>query len=198
MYYIVKYEGRFGFIKPWTAIRDSYTNSLFYLSQSTIMGIERKLFPELLNGDNKNLEKILRYRLSFSNLSVQQETTRSINYERKGKKEKYFVAKSSYINRGILINPILYLLFSSKDDAQEAISQHFCLSRNQDVMLPNNEIIEISSIDEFDDEEMFSGYELLPTTEDDLNGIWFGINRYTNENQFGKFHIVGEPENLKE
>lgn len=201
MYYAVKYSGAFGYIKPWTAVRDTYTNSMFYLPESALMGIERKLFPELINGDNKGLEKILRYRISFSNLSVQQETTRSINYQRRTNpttKEKYFEANNFFINRGIMINPVLYLLFENKEDAEEAASQHICLSRNEDLMLPDAEIVELDSVDAFEDEDQFAGYELIPTDEDDIEGVWFGINRYTNHNQYGKFLIVGEPENLRD
>lgn len=41
MYYVVKYSGPFGFIKPWTAVRDSETFSLQFLITSTIEGIEK-------------------------------------------------------------------------------------------------------------------------------------------------------------
>ena len=46
--YIVKYTGKFGFIKPWTAVRDGETFSQQFLTPSIIEGIEKKLFPELL------------------------------------------------------------------------------------------------------------------------------------------------------
>ena len=46
MIYIVKYTGPFGFIKPWTAVRDSETYSQNFLTPSIIEGIEKKLFPE--------------------------------------------------------------------------------------------------------------------------------------------------------
>lgn len=48
MYYIVKYTGKFGFIKPWTAVRDGETFSQQFLTPSNIEGIEKKLFPEIL------------------------------------------------------------------------------------------------------------------------------------------------------
>ena len=47
--YIIKYSGPFGFIKPWTVVRDSETFSQQFLTPSIIEGIEKKLFPELLN-----------------------------------------------------------------------------------------------------------------------------------------------------
>jgi len=54
-YFIIKFSGSFGFIKPWTAVRDSKIKSEFYLTPSILMGIERKLFPELLLNDNGKL-----------------------------------------------------------------------------------------------------------------------------------------------
>jgi hypothetical protein len=49
--YVVKYTGPFGFIKPWTAVRDDLTFSQQFLTPSMIAGIERKLFPELLKSE---------------------------------------------------------------------------------------------------------------------------------------------------
>ena len=47
--YVVKYKGDFGFIKPWTAVRDGKTYSQQFLTPSIIEGIEKKLFPEMLS-----------------------------------------------------------------------------------------------------------------------------------------------------
>ena len=47
MYYVVRYEGPFAFIKPWTAVRDGVTYSQQFLTPSVLEGIEKKLFPEL-------------------------------------------------------------------------------------------------------------------------------------------------------
>ena len=47
--YVIKYVGPFGFIKPWTAVRDSETFSQQFLTPSILEGIEKKLFPELLD-----------------------------------------------------------------------------------------------------------------------------------------------------
>ena len=46
MLYVVKYTGMFGFIKPWTAVRDSETFSQQFLTPSIVEGIEKKLFPQ--------------------------------------------------------------------------------------------------------------------------------------------------------
>lgn len=74
MYYAVRYSGPFGFIKPWTAVRDSETFSLQFLITSTIEGIEKKLFPELLH-TTERVQKISRYRLNYCGLDSQQERT---------------------------------------------------------------------------------------------------------------------------
>lgn len=38
--YVVKYSGPFGFVKPWTAVRDSETFSQQFLTPSIVEGIE--------------------------------------------------------------------------------------------------------------------------------------------------------------
>ena len=43
MLFIVNYTGKFGFIKPWTAVRDSETFSMQFLTPSNLKGIELKL-----------------------------------------------------------------------------------------------------------------------------------------------------------
>ncbi|MFT6937988.1 MAG: hypothetical protein ACJA1N_002292, partial [Saprospiraceae bacterium] len=63
MYYVVKYDGHFGFIKPWTAVRDSETFSQQFLTPSIVEGMEKKLFPELL--ETKGIQKIKRHRLNY-------------------------------------------------------------------------------------------------------------------------------------
>ena len=52
--YVVKYTGVFGFIKPWTAVRDSLTYSQQFLTPSVIEGIEKKIFSDILLYVNKS------------------------------------------------------------------------------------------------------------------------------------------------
>ena len=80
MYYVVKFTGNFGFIKPWTAVRDETTYSQQFLSASTLEGIEKKLFPETLSNIGV-ISKIKRYRLSYSSISLQQEQTQTRGYD---------------------------------------------------------------------------------------------------------------------
>ena len=73
-YFVVQYSGAFGFIKPWTAVRDSETFSQQFLTPSIVEGIEKKLFPQLL-GHKGEILKIKRHRLNYGAMSTQQEKT---------------------------------------------------------------------------------------------------------------------------
>ncbi len=134
--YVVKYTGKFGFIKPWTAVRDELTFSQQFLTPSVIEGIEKKLFPELLQ--EKGIKKILRHKLQYKSMSTQQEVTQTRGEDKKGHRDR------SILSRGILLDPILYLAFGSQSDAEIAISQHICLCRNEDVLLPDDQYEQMS------------------------------------------------------
>ncbi len=138
--YIVTYKGIFGFIKPWTAVRDGETFSQQFLTPSIIEGIEKKLFPELLE-QNGVICKILRHKLRYDAVDMQQEVTQTRGWK-VGKQQ--MTRERSILRRGIMLNPVLYLAFRGKDDAEEAAKQHICLCRNEDVMLPESEIMELS------------------------------------------------------
>lgn len=73
MLYVVKYTGPFGFIKPWTAVRDSKTFSQQFLTPSIIEGIRQKL----------EVKTILRHKLTYTSISVQQEQTQTRGWEKK-------------------------------------------------------------------------------------------------------------------
>jgi len=188
-YYVVKYSGPFGFIKPWTAVRDSETFSQQFLTPSIIEGIEKKLFPELLH--TTGISKILGHRLSYDQVSGQQEQiqTRGWNSTRKGK-QYLFERPNGILIRGILINPILSLAFESKRDAEEAYKQHICLCRNEDILLPN-EIIEADKNFFESDEEIFNGFELV-FDESDKSFI-VGYDRISSRKMYGWIRVVGNP-----
>jgi len=191
MYYIVKYSGQFGFIKPWTAVRDSETFSQQFLTPSIVEGIEKKLFPELLSVSGIN--KIKGHRLSFSQVSGQQEQvqTRGWNSTKKGK-QILFERPNGILIRGVLLNPILHLAFESKNDAEIAFKQHICLSRNEDILFPS-EIIE-ADINRFEtDESIFNGFELV--FEKTEKSFLVGYNRLSSEKMYGWIRIVGNPIN---
>jgi hypothetical protein len=190
-YHIVKYSGQFGFIKPWTAVRDSETFSQQFLTPSIVEGIEKKLFPELLSVSG--IKKIKGHRLSFSQVSGQQEQiqTRGWNSTKKGK-QILFERPNGILIRGVLLNPILHLAFESKNDAEIAFKQHICLSRNEDILFPS-EIIE-ADINRFEtDESIFNGFELV--FEKTEKSFLVGYNRLSSEKMYGWIRIVGNPIN---
>lgn len=150
--YIVKYRGKFGYIKPWTAVRDGETFSQQFLTPSIIEGIEKKLFPELLERSGV-ICKILRHKLSYSAIDMQQEVTQTRGWK---VSKQQMTRERSILRRGIMLDPVLYLAFDNEDDAKIASMQHICLCRNEDVMLPSSDIMELSEKD-FDDLE---GFEL--------------------------------------
>jgi len=189
-YYVVKYTGPFGFIKPWTAVRDSETFSQQFLTPSIVEGIEKKLFPELL--DEVGIKKIKRHRLSYTQISQQQEViqNRGWNSTKKGG-QILFERPTAILIRGVLLEPILHLVFWTKEDAERAFEQHICLCRNEDILMPKG-ITEVNQND-LDDETLFNGYELI--FENNENAFQVGYHRVTNEPMFGWLKIVGTPIN---
>jgi len=191
MLYIVKYTGPFGYIKPWTAVRDSETFSQQFLTPSIVEGMEKKLFPELLNGSSGVIHKIQRHRLTYAGLSSQQERTWSKGWVTKtADKKKYRLKERSIILRSILLEPELYLAFGNQTDAERAAEQSICLCRNEDLLFPEAEILCRSEY-EFDTEE-FPGFELVFTTQD--KGFKVGHNRFEKgESMYGELRIFGNP-----
>ncbi len=181
--YIVTYKGPFGFIKPWTAVRDSETYSQQFLTPSIIEGIEKKLFPEMLV-KNGTIEKIMRHKLQYTSMSVQQEVIQARGWE---KKKDGYIRNRSILNRGVLLNPLLTLAFSSKEDAVKASAQHICLCRNEDVLLPIQEIQEMNE-EEFN---KLKGFELRFVESDDT--FLVGYNRFKGgQPMYGTLEIDGQ------
>ena len=184
--FVVKYTGPFGFIKPWTAVRDSETFSQQFLTPSIVEGIEKKLFPELL--ETKGIQKIKRHRLNYLGIDVQQERTWSKGGFKVKKEKGKYKTNLAIIDRGVLIEPYLFLAFDNEAAAKEAMKQHVCLCRNEDVMLPN-EILETTETD-FDEIE---GFELLFKGDE---GVMFkvGHNRFDDvAEMYGQLKIFGNP-----
>jgi hypothetical protein len=211
-YYIVKYTGPFGFIKPWTAVRDGETFSQQFLTPSIIEGMEKKLFPELLPA--KGLQNhIIGHRINYTGVSRQQETTWSkvwiekkgepiITQQQLGKKkgvDEYKQVKiptvtrrpaTGILTRGVLIDPNLYLAFASKELAERASTQHVCLCRNEDVLLPDD--IYESTPEAWLSGE-FPGFELLFNNGEAIN-IKVGYNRFADAApMYGNITSYGDP-----
>ena len=189
--YIVKYTGPFGFIKPWTAVRDSETYSQQFLTPSIVAGIERKLFPELLKDDDGTIKKIAGHRLSYTQISQQQEQIQPRGWNEKGRgKNKEYSRPFAILVRGVMINPTLHLSFLNVEDAKIANEQHICLCRNEDILYPSDEIIEVSQ-EEFDS-DLFSGFELVFEKSDE--SFLVGYNRFVNNDpMYGYLKVIGHP-----
>ena len=180
--YIVTYKGKFAFIKPWTAVRDGETFSQQFLTPSMIEGIEKKLFPELLS--TTGIHKILRYKLSYTSMSSQQEVTQVRGWEYKN---KTFIRNRSVLKRNILLSPILYIAFESEEDAITASQQHICLCRNEDIMLPEKEIKQASE----DDFGNLPGFELRFGESEE--SFLVGYNRFEeNKPMYGWLEYNGQ------
>lgn len=178
MYYVVKYSGPFGFIKPWCAVRDAgggETYSQQFLTPSILEGIRQKL----------EVETILRHRLTYASISVQQEMVQAKGWL---KKSKMYLREKSILKRGVLVEPTLYLAFKTSQDAQKAFQQHICLCRNEDILLPREEIEEVTESD-FD---ALDGYELR--FEKNEKSFLVGYNRFEdNKEMYGWIQISGNP-----
>lgn len=184
--FIVKYEGPFGFIKPWTAVRDSETFSQQFLTPSIVEGMEKKLFPELLK--TTGIQKIKRHRVNYLGIDVQQERTWSKGGFKASKSGNKWKTNLAIINRGVMIQPYLYLAFANQLDAEKAMQEHVCLCRNEDIMFPR----ELSVITE-EELDNIEGFELL--FEGDKNNMFkVGHNRYDDvAEMFGQLKIFGNP-----
>lgn len=171
--YVVHYSGPFGFIKPWTAVRDAVTYSQAFLTPSIIEGIRQKL----------EVSAILRHRLRHHGISVQQERTQSAGWKVGGKQMSRAI---SILERGVMLQPVLALAFPSAEDAEKAATQHLCLCRNEDVLLPF-EYLEMT-------EDMFDalpGVELLFERAPD--SFLVGFNRFVEAApMYGHLLIVEE------
>ena len=173
--HIVTYTGPFGFIKPWTAVRDERTYSQQFLTPSIVEGLRIKL----------GVSAILRHKLTYAKIDSQQERTQSRAFAETRKKA---TREQSILVRGIMLYPKLTLAFASEAEAKSAAEQHICLCRNEDILLPDNEVKTISEA-EFTD---LVGFELH--FKEDPMAILVGYNRYRdNEPMYGVLEITGNP-----
>jgi hypothetical protein len=177
MIHIVKYTGPFGFIKPWTAVRDGKTFSQQFLTPSIIEGIRQKL----------EVSSILRHKLTYSSINVQQEQTQTRGWAKKSQL-KMMVRNQSILERGVMINPMLYLAFATEEDALKSVKQHICLCRNEDVLFPDAEIIQMEE-SKFD---QITGFELR--FGENEKSFLVGFNRFDEAKpMYGWLEISGKP-----
>lgn len=192
-YYVVKYTGTFAFIKPWTAVRDSETFSQQFLTPSIVAGIERKLFPELLN-EKFDIYRIKAHRLRYEQISQQQEQIQTRgwnNTKQKGTRQILFDRPTAILVRGVLLNPVLYIAFDNETFAKTAFTQHICLCRNEDILYPEK-IIEVEKLTFDSNEDDFAGFELVFEKND--RSFLVGYNRLDgNAPMYGWLKIIGNP-----
>jgi hypothetical protein len=183
-YYVVKYTGPFGFIKPWTAVRDELTFSQLYLTGSILKGMSQKLFGL------GEMDRILRHRLSYDQLVETQERTLP--------KLLKTAKAGGILKRQVMLNPVLHLAFDTQTDALIAAEQNLCLCRNEDLVWPSEPMM--MSEENFD---AVPGFEFVPKTESQ-GGIFHGWDRTTvdeagyHQKQYGIIRRVGEPMRLGE
>ena len=177
LYYAVRYTGPFGYIKPWTAVRDERTFSQQFLTPSIVEGMRQKL----------GVTTILRHRLTYAKIDQQQERTQSRAFGIEAKK-KQATREQSILTRGVMLYPVLMLAFSTQTDAELAAEQHVCLCRNEDVLLPDGRV-QIQSADDFN---KLPGFELR--FGKGPSAIMVGYDRFqANQPMYGTLQIVGTP-----
>ncbi|AWM32184.1 hypothetical protein [Hymenobacter nivis] len=177
-YYLVTYTGPFGYLKPWTAVRDGETYSQQFLTPSVIEGMRQKL----------GVSAILRHKITYTGLSMQQEQTHPRGWIHE-KKRQQMTRPRAILVRGVLLAPELHLAFASAAEAEVAASQHLCLCRNEDIVLPVAQLT-ISEA-EFD---TLLGFELRPTEATEPGTFLVGFNRFkAGAPMHGRLEIVGNP-----
>lgn len=183
-YHVVKFSGPFGYIKPWSAVRDELTFSQLYLTGSILKGMSQKLFGL------GEMDRIIRHRLSYDQLIEMQERTlpKLVKTARAG----------GILKRRVMLNPVLHLAFATREDAAAAARQHLCLCRNEDLVWPSP-AVEMP-------EELFDaipGFEYSPKAEAE-GGVFHGWDRTLTDDagyhqkQYGSITRVGEPMRLGE
>ena len=98
------------------------------------------------------------------------------------------VRNQSILERGVMIDPLLFLAFESEEDAVKASQQHICLCRNEDVLLPDLKIEPLSEL-EFD---RLTGFELKFGQSE--KSFLVGFDRFTDSlAMHGWLEITGKP-----
>lgn len=195
-YYVVTYKGPFGFIKPWTSVRDGETFSQQFLTPSIVAGMERKLFPELLDKPFGHYA-IVGHRLTYAQMSNQQEQVQPRGWNWLSKREKTMYRPTAILMRNVLLNPVLHLAFKDKQYADRAATEHLCLCRNEDLIYPVDTPVEVDKVDFEEDDDRFSGFELVFEPENSKSFL-VGYNRFEEAKpMLGWLRTVGEPVNLR-
>src|SRR5690625_3897053 len=176
--HLVTYAGPFGFIKPWSAVRDGFIQSQQFLAPSIVEGMRQKL----------GVRGIVRHRLSYMGMADMQETIQSAGIEIRKTRSKFSIRRSTGIlTRRVMVYPTLHLVFATASDADLAAAQTLCLCRNEDIIFP----VQRREL-EWEEFEELDGFELL--FGEGENSIMVGFNRYEDAApMYGSIHMVGSP-----
>lgn len=178
-YHVVTYTGPFGFIKPWTAVRDGETFSQPFLTPSIVEGMREKL----------GVSAILRHRLAHGGISKQQEAIQSAGFKNNSR-SKTLTRTTGILTRGVMLNPVLHLALPTVDDAAQAAKQNLCLCRNEDLIYPAGAPQDLDKA-AFD---ALEGFELRFTAADEQGAFLVGYNRFANgEPMYGCLDVIGNP-----
>jgi hypothetical protein len=181
-YYVVTYTGPFGYIKPWTAVRDGETYSQPFLAPSTVEGMRIKL----------GVSTILRHRLSHVGIDRQQEQVQAAGWTTNSRL-KTMIRKTGVLVRGVMLHPRLHLAFATNEDAEIAAADHLCLCRNEDLVFPvrvDGRLIREMAETAFD---ALEGFEMVEGEGPET--IPLGVSRYTGEMMRGRLVVEGDPAN---
>ena len=177
LFHVVRYTGPFGFIKPWTAVRDDQTYSQQFLTPSIVEGMRQKL----------GVSGILRHRLRHDGFSRQQEAVQSGGFK-KNTRAKTLTRSTGVLTRGVMLNPILHLAFATEEEAHLAAGQHLCLCRNEDLIYPADPV-QIMSLQAF---ERIVGFELMFGRG--RGAFLVGYNRFSGGTpMYGRLRVEGNP-----
>lgn len=193
LYHIVTYAGPFGFIKPWTAVRDGETFSQPFLTPSIVEGMRIKL----------GVAAILRHRLTHGGIERQQEQVQAAGWKpTRTPTGKALVRPTGVIVRGVMLRPAVTLAFGTAEDAETAAADHLCLCRNEDLVFP------VAAVSVFADEEPLGDAAMLVRTldseqfdrlvgfemrfEDGPGSVPLGVSRYDGEMMRGRLEVIGD------
>ena len=169
IYYVVEYRGVFGFLKPWSAVRDEEIASQVFLTPSVLHGMCQSL----------GVASIARHRLSFDGMSTQQEVVHAPCADKRSER--------AILKRRLLVNPALYLAFHTEAEAIKAQGRHLALCRHEDLVFPSAKVRMVNTT-EWDS---ISGFEFEETNKEAPGSAPVGYNRFAQgEMMFGKIHYT--------
>lgn len=155
-------------------VRHKLSHSGFCSQQEAIQSSNIKIGKESINKSKaKNKQDVVE---EIKEDVIKEENNEVEVVEGKKLKEKKIYKKViidggiGIIKRHVLLKPKLLFGFKDKNDAEIMIENMVRLTRNEDLMVPNSEIIEMSNKD----------FDLLTGTEaiEDKNGFLCGYNRF--------------------